>query len=244
MMRIFYVLVFFISFVSSAQKPLEVTIDSIISDDSHSLKRKFTIHYHLTNTTAKPVSFFLLPTTLIANAASSMTLYAVYKIYQNGEFQDMDGPFFPDLPERNEIDQFNDFNSPDAKAYLQKLNEKYKAQHDAFLENYRKNGGTSTDEKWIVYNQKLLQSKMTLQPGETKSFVIPTHWNRIRSVSNGDIEYYLNEKDVFELELILDLKKTGFKDDLSDAEFSAIQNDPNFIEGVFTSNKVKINFAE
>ena len=243
-MRTFYLFLFLVCSPIWAQKPLEVHIGAIDSDDSHSLKRKFTIRYQIKNTSEKPISFFLLPENLIANAASSMTLYTVYKIYQNGEFQDMDGPFFPDIPERNEIDQISDFNTPEAQAYIKKLNGKYKAQHDGYIETYRKNGGTHTDEKWIVYNQKLLQSKITLLPGETKNVVISTRWNRIRSVSNGDIEYYLNEKDTFELELILDLKKTGFKDDLSENEWAQIMADPNFIEGVFISNKMPINFAE
>jgi hypothetical protein len=243
-MRIFYLIFLFTALVSSAQKPLEVTIDSIASDDSNSLKRNFSIHYHLKNTTAKPISFFLHPNTLIANAASSMTLYAVYKIYQNDEFQDMDGPFFPDIPEKNELDKFNDYHSPEAKNLIKKINEKYKAENGVLLENYRKNGGTNPDEKWIIRNQKLLQSKMTLQPGEVKSFVIPTHWNRIRNVSNGDIEYYLNEKDHFQFELILDLKKTAFKGELSETEFAQLKKDPDFIEGIFTSNKTNINFAE
>jgi hypothetical protein len=243
-MRIFYMIFLFASLISSAQKPLEVTIDSIASDDSNSLKRNFNIHYHIKNTTAKPVSFFALPDNLIANAASSMTLYTVYKIYQNNEFQDMDGPFFPDIPQRNELDKFNNHNSPEAKNLIRKINEKHKAEHDGMLEDYRKNGGTNPDEKWIIRNQKLLQSKMTLQSGEVKNFMIPTHWDRIRTVTNGDIEYYLNEKDHFELELILDLKKTAFKGDLSETEFAQIMSDTSFIESVFSSNKMNIDFGK
>ncbi|HMI05920.1 MAG TPA: hypothetical protein VK528_00125 [Flavobacterium sp.] len=241
--RLAFVLLFYFAAVSA--QPLKVTIDSISSNDSNSLKRKYTISYHIKNNTSQPISFFLHPNTLIANAASSMTLFAVYKIYQNGILQDMDGPFFErEFPEMEQLEQFGNYNSPEAKALIKKTNEKHKAEHVAMLENYHKNGGTNPDEKWIIRNQKLLQSKMTLQPGETKSLTIHSNWDRIRTVNNGDIEYYLNEKDHFEFELILDLKKTLFKDELSETEFTQIKKDPNFIEGIFASNKMDINFGE
>lgn len=229
---------------ASAQAPLKVTIDSITNDDSNSLRRRFTINYTIQNNTGKPLSFFLHPQTLIANAASSMTLFAVYKIYQNGEFQDMDGPFFPNVPEMAQLDDFPNHNAPEAREFIRKTNEKYKAEHAAMIADYYKNGGKSTDEKWIIRNQKLLRSKMTIQPGEKQSFVIHTSWDRIRIVTNGDLEYYLNEKDTFEIELVIDLKKTLFKSELSEAEFAQIKNDGDFIEGIFTSNKMRIHFGE
>lgn len=233
-----------IAFSTWAQTPLKVTIDSIATDDSNSLRRKFTISYSIQNNTSRPLSFFLHPHTLIANAASSMTLFAVYKIYQNGEFQDMDGPFFPNVPEAALLDNFPNHNAPEAREFIRKTNEKYKAEYEALIADYRKKGGQSTDEKWIVRNQKLLRSKMTLQPRQKQSFVIQTSWDRIRVVTKGDLEYYLNEKDTFELELVIDLKKTLFKSDLSETEYAQIKNDATFIEGIFSSNKMKINFGE
>ncbi|GEP51517.1 hypothetical protein FNO01nite_21890 [Flavobacterium noncentrifugens] len=229
----------------SAYSQLEVRIDSIVSNDSNSLKRKFSLAYRITNKTAKPVSFFLLPESLIANAASSLTLFVVYKIYQNHVFQDMDGPFFEhQIPKAELLDDFPNHNSPEAIEIIKKINEKYKAEYLSVLENYKNNGGTATDNSWIMRNYRLLQSKVTLQPNETKAFVIKTSWDKIRATSNGDLEYFLNEKDLFEIEFVLDLKKSLFKDDLSATEFSEIMKDPNFIQGVFTSDKKKINFGE
>lgn len=244
MIRKFYVFILVFPVFALAQKPLQVTLDSITASDSNSLRRKFTISYHIKNNTDKPLSFFLHPNALIANAASSMTLYAVYKIYQNGIFQDMDGPFFPNIPEAIEFEDFPNHNSPEAKDFIKKVTENHKAEYAALLENYRKNGGKSTDEKWIVRNQKLLRSKLTLQPGETKNFIIQTSWDRIRVVNNGDLEYYLNENDRFDFELVLDLKKTLFKSELSEGEFNQIKDDKHFIEGIFTSNKMQIHFGE
>jgi len=243
MKKVCFLFWFLLSF--SAYSQLEVKIDSIISNDSNKLKRKFSIAYHISNKTDKPLSFFLVPERMIPNAASSMTLFVVYKIYQNHIFQDMDGPFFERyIREAELLEDFPDHNSPEATEIIKKINEKYKAEYHLILENYKNNGGTSTDESFIVRNYHLLKSKTTLQPGQTKAYTIKTSWNKIRTVNKGDLEYYLAENDHFDIELVLDLKKSAFREELSEKEFSEITKDPNFIQGIFTSNKMKINFGE
>ena len=59
-----------------------------------------------------------------------------------------------------------------------------------------------------------------------------------------DLEYYLDEKNTIEMEFILDLKTNLFKDKLSKEDVEKINANPNFIEGEFKSNKLKINFKE
>jgi hypothetical protein len=83
---------------------------------------------------------------------------------------------------------------------------------------------------------------MILQPNETKTFLNKMVWNKERYFLENDLEYYLNEKDSFELDLTLVLIKDYFKERLTAQEFSQIAKDKNFIEGVFASNKVEINF--
>lgn len=228
--------------IASAQQPLQLVIDTILVDDSDALVRKFDIRYHITNTTNRPLSFYLDPETTIANAASSMTLHTVYKIYQNGVFQDMDGPFFPDIPERSQLDALGDYKSAKAQAYIKLLEEKYRNQRQQMLANYKNSGGTQTNEDWIIKNQTLLQSRRTLAANQTLHFSIPVRWNRIRLVTTGDVEYYLNEHDTYEIQLVLDLKKTAFQDWLDASECNQIQADPNFIEGLFVSNKIRLDF--
>ena len=243
MKKVCFLFWFLLSF--SAYSQLEVKIDSIISNDSNKLKRKFSIAYHISNKTDKPLSFFLVPESMIPNAASSMTLFVVYKIYQNHIFQDMDGPFFERyIREAELLEDFPDHNSPEATEIIKKINEKHKAEYHLILENYKNNGGTSNDESFIVRNYHLLKSKTTLQPGQTKANTIKTSWNKIRTVNKGDLEYYLDKNDHFDIELVLDLKKSAFREELSEKEFSEITKDPNFIQGIFTSNKMKINFGE
>lgn len=246
-MRVLLVFIFFFTLGSSfAQNaPVKVIIDNIKTDDSNLKKRKFSIEYRIENLTDQPVTFFLTPNTLIANAASSMTLFPIYKIYQNGAFIELDGPFYEkENPEFEAIEAMDDYSSPEAQAFIKKYYEKMKAANELIIANYKKNGGENTDNHWILKNYDLIQSKITLQPKEIKTFTIKTYWNKKRYYNQDDIEYYLDEKDTFDFELVLDLKKTLFQAELSKEEFNQIKGDPNFIQGIFTSNKMKINFGE
>ncbi len=234
----------FISISSIAQKTaLKVTINAITFEDTKPNKRKYFIKYQIENTTKNEASFFLIPQTLIAHTASSMTLYSVYKLYRNGVLETMDGPFMESpIPELNEYDDFEDKKSPEARAFVEKINKKYRDEIKLILENYKKKGGLSIDEKFILDNNELLKSKITLQPNETKYFEIKTNWDKNRYIKNDDFEFYLDEKDKFEFELNLILNKTNRKDCLSEVDFEKFLNDPNFLEGTFVSNKIAIFF--
>jgi hypothetical protein len=240
-MRIIYSLLFLISFSVSAQ--IELKIDSITSNDSTPKKRTFEIKYHIKNLTSNPISFFLIPNSLIAHSASSLTLFPVYKIYQNGIFEDVDGPFYErQFKEQEQIEDLND--TEQRKKLIEEITKKYTIEYKSIIEIYKNNGGTSTDEAWIYKNQKLLQHIITLKPNEINDFIIETHWNKERYYKIDDNEFYLDEKDKFEIELSLYLDKSNRKNSLSPEEFSKFKNDENFIEGTFISNKVEINFKE
>ncbi|WP_300570518.1 hypothetical protein [Flavobacterium sp.] len=242
-MKILIAFLFSIS-LSAQTKMLDVKIDSITTNDSNPKKRAFTINYHIENLTENEISFFLRPNTLIANAASSLTLYPIYRIYQNSSFIALDGPFY----EREGNDEWNkyvemtDKKTPEAKELLQKIMDEHEAQKNTIIDDYKKNGGKNTDELWIIKNHNQWRAKITLQPKEIKSFQIKTSWDKERYILQDDLEYYLDEKDKFEIELTLHLIKTHFKERLSPEEFTQIEKDKNFIEGIFTSNKVEINF--
>lgn len=238
-------ILFFLSVSLFAQtKSLNIKIDGVTTDDSDPKKRTYLINYHIENLTDHPVSFFLSPNTLIANAAGSMTLFPIYKIYQNNDFIALDGPFYEQQENEtwNHYLEIKDRNSAEAKELLQKITAAFEIETKAIVENYKKRGGTKTDERWILQNHHLLKTEITLKPKETKSFAIRTNWDKQRYFLQDDLEYYLDEKDHFEFELVVDLKKTFFKDRLSPEEFHKIEKDKNFIEGIFTSNKIDINF--
>ncbi|WP_395061361.1 hypothetical protein [Flavobacterium sp.] len=240
-MRLLYFLVFLFTFSVSAQ--IEIKINSISTTDLSLKKRKFTIKYHIKNLTNKEISFFLMPKTLIAHSASSMTLFPVYKIYQNGVFEDVDGPFYEKIyAEQEGFEAETD--SEKRKKIIEDLTDKFNTEYEKTIEDYKKNGGKSTDDMWIYRNQKLIQSIVKLNPNETKEFEITTSWNKERYYKIDDKEFYLDEKDKFEIELSLFLDKSNRINSLSPEELSKIKKDENFIEGRFTSNKMEINFKE
>jgi hypothetical protein len=241
-MRLFNLL-FFVSLSILAQnKKIEVTLNSISDLPISANKVEYHIQYQIENKTANEISFFLLPNALIAHAASSLTLYPVYKMYQNGVFEDMDGPFFEYETELElEYAKIEDKTSEAATTIVKKLQKQQEAEALSYYTKF-KESNSSSDVKWFFQRQKLLDNIVTLQPNEIKLFTIKTLWDKNRHIKNDDLEYYLDENNTIEIELILDLKTNLFKDKLSKEDVEKINANPNFIEGEFKSNKLKVNF--
>jgi hypothetical protein len=68
---------------------LELGIDSIVTDRSHESSRQFHIYFHIRNRTGDPLSCFLNPQRLQANAVSSMANTPFYRLYQEKELLDI-----------------------------------------------------------------------------------------------------------------------------------------------------------
>ncbi len=243
-MKFTYVLLLLSIATFAQNKVLDVKINTLNSNDINAKKREFTINYQIENLSDQTVTFFLTPNTLIAHTASSMTLFTIYKIYINGEFTPLDGPFFENYGiDWNDFqEKYKNLSREDLIILAEKLIKENEVNESKIVDNYKKNGGKVTDEQWILENQNLLKSKITLAPKEIKLFEIKTDWNKERYYKQDDLEYYLNENDKYEFELTLDLKKSLFKDSLSKEDFATIAKDKNFIQGAFTSNKMIIDF--
>ena len=138
-MKFIYILLISAS-IFAQNKNIEVKITAITSSDNNPKKREFTINYQVENLTNKPISFFLIPNTLIANAAGSMTLFPIYKIYINGIFIPLDGPFFEKygIDWEAKLQGLKDYKTPEAKEIIKKVAEEYKAKNKLIVENYTK----------------------------------------------------------------------------------------------------------
>lgn len=234
-----------IPIVLFGQKKLEVTISRISTEQNSSKNPIYLIDYQIENRTSDTISFFLIPNALIANSASSMTLFPVYKIYQNGVFEDMDGPFFEyETEDELRYAAIIDKKSEEAQQLLKTIQTNQGMIIMDFYKKYKENGGKSTDSQWIYYNQQILNNVIVLQPHETKHFTIKTIWDKNRYIKNDHLEYYLNENNKIEIELILDLKTNLFKGKLSEEDLIKINADPSFIKGIFVSNKVELKFKD
>lgn len=245
-MRKFYFLFLLFSNIILAQNPqIDVRINSVTTDENSKSNTEYQLNYQIENLTNKEISFFLMPNALIANTASSLSLYPVYKIYQNGIFEDMDGPFF-EYETQNELDyaKLEDKNSEEAKNLLNRIRTVQSIISKQYNKKYVANGGKETNAKWIYENQKILNNIIVLKPNETKQFTIKTLWNKNRFVKNDDLEYYLDDKNKIELELILDLKTNLYNEHLSQDDLKKINENPNFITGTFVSNKMALIFKE
>jgi hypothetical protein len=83
----------------------------------------------------------------------------------------------------------------------------------------------------------------TLFPHQTEHFKATFKWNKNRYYYNEPNEFYLdiNAKHYFEITLVA--LKEEFKGKVDDELFEKIMKNPNFIKGVFVSNKVQIDFS-
>ena len=224
---------------------IQVKVDSIYYVDTNYKNREYYINYQIINTTDKEISFFLIPNALIAETASSSTLFTVYKIYQNGIYENMDGPFFEfESLEELKLAQIEDVNSIDYKGLFNTVKQNKKTQIAEYLKKYKDEGGLVSDKLWIYENQRLLDNIIKLMPLESQKFTIKTLWNKDKYIKNDDLEFYLDDNKIIEFQLILDLKKQLFKEKLAPDYFMKIEKDTNFIEGTFVSNKIELNFKE
>jgi hypothetical protein len=230
-MKILIVFLFFISTVVSQNKPLEIKIDSIQTQDLTTSERKYTLHFHIKNKTSKDISFFLNHKSIIPNAVSSMSIRPIYKLYQNNVFIDVDGVFEKYIEEE-----------PIDKKNLELQMSQYKIFKDSIVSIYTKNGGESTNEDWVLRNHFISKSIVTLLPNEIKYYQVSIYWSRKRYFFNDPFEYYLNENDTYEMELYLHLLKEELQDQLTKKEWENIKANPNFMKGIVTSNKISIDF--
>jgi hypothetical protein len=223
---------------------IQIKINSITANNDNPKARVFIINYQIENKTVKPISFFLNPERIVSQAASKMTLLPIYKIYINGVETNLDGPFL-EKDGINWVQKFEnivDYDSAEAQSITKQVYIDIVAQDKITVDNFRKNNTSKQEAYWIIDRNKILNAKIKLNPKEIKKFTIQTSWNLERYFEQDDIEYLLDERDKYKFELVLDLKKTTFKDCLLPEEFAALEKDKNCIEGIFKSNQVDINF--
>ncbi len=241
MSRLIFFLFFSIS-IYGQQNILEMKIDSIKTDDSNPKERQFTINYHIENLSNNSVSIYLQSNKITPNAVASMSLNTIYKIYKDKDFINIAGVF---ENYQDPIDEkSNLLIDPE---YYNKLIIKSGftiSKLDSVFKKYNENKEIIIDDFDLPNTSKLNDLKVMFSPKETKNFSVKCSWNKKRYFKNGDEEYYLDEKSDYFIEFVLVLSVEKLKNRLKPEDFELLKNDKTYVNGVFTSNKIKIDFEE
>ena len=200
------------------QPKLEVTINSVVSNDSISGNRQYIIEYQIENLTAEKLSFFLKPSTLICSNSGSLQNYPMYKIYENEEY----------IP----VEINNE------EMYFQK----YQKKKDSILTKLISQKTELLLSDFPKY-KSVMKDLFELNPNETKTFTNHLNWDKKRYHLIGDLQYYINENSKYYFEITLILLKSEFKNKLTKLEYSTIMENKNFLNSVIVSNKVAIDFS-
>lgn len=215
-----FLFLIFLAFTASAQRPVKFVLDKITTDDSGNLHRKFTVDYHIENTSGKDIAFVLKPIALIPVTASSGSYNPHYKLLQNNKSIDVSGIFT--WPERSFRNQ-----------------EEYNRYVDSISR-------TEPDVETMKRNRSLaiMNSIMRLKKDEKRSFTAILYWDRERYQKQDENEYFLSADAKSELELSMHLQKEELKNRLDEAAFEKLMSDPELIHGWFTSNRLEIDLSD
>ena len=247
-MRLFSVLFIMINYVTFAQ-PLTIKIESITFKDSIPEQREFILKYVIKNNTSDTLKMFFKPNNLQPSTETSVSKISYYKIYENDTFIDIGsifttkGQIISDFStkETDSIKSREEFE----KKYIAYLSKKYEIPLDSLQDIHKDEGLLSLLEfeskKFFEEEKKRKMEVQILNPNEQLECLITFNWDKKRYFYRDPNEYYLAENAKHYFEITLVALKEEFKDKIDEAVYNKLINDPNFIKGVFVSNKVEIN---
>ncbi len=225
-MRIFF-LIAQLSFISFCfgQNKLEFKIVSINRTENKS-KTNFTynINYTVKNISSEEISFFLNKNKMECNAYGSLSNAVIYRFFKDDII--INAPIFNKPKELNSIEK-------------EKSDAEMKVKVDSLMKEVQ--SYKNTTEFTLNYRRKLLLSEiMTLKPGEICTMDYTLNWDKLRNISYMDTEYYLDENSKYYLDFSIYLLKKPFEKYFIGEDKKRIIDNPNFIEGNYTSEKFEI----
>lgn len=248
-MRVF---LFFLMNSTLFAQPLTLTIDSIVSKDSLPHQREFKLKYHITNNTNDTVRFFLDNRSLTPNISGSLSRCPYYKIYENDIYLEL-GPVFQ--PKGNLISSFSlaDDDSSQSESdfenkYIIYLSTRYKMPLDSLQTLYKKVGFAAVSQiegkKYYEIENDRKSTPQIVLPNEQLEGTSTFYWDKNRYFFRKPQEFILDENAKHYFEITLVALKEELKGHIKPEVYDKIMKLPNFIKGVFTSNKVEINLKE
>ena len=221
MRALFFSFILFSITTFSQNKLIELKIDSLLTDNSKSIERKFTVNYHIKNLTERPVSFVLNTKSMISIVKGSGATAPYYKLFEGSSTIDVSGVLRTGNGKNTTVDSL--FGAIGNKDTINKSIQKYLAKLKKSNEEDR------------------LNSIVKIAPNEIKYYSIVLFWNKEKKKKEDDVEYYLDENLKHYFEISVNLMKEELENKFSPEQFKSIIEDKNLIKGWFTSNKVEID---
>jgi hypothetical protein len=248
-MRLFSIL-FLLVGCSCFSQPLTLTIDSITSSDSIQEERKFKLKYLIKNNTSDTLKMFFKSNGYPSSLKNSISNISYYKIYENDTFIDIGSIFTTKghLISDFSVREGDSIKTTEAveKMYVEYLSKRYKTELDSLNKIYQEEGFESLlkfeGQKYYDLQKKRKLECQILNPNEQLEFFIEFNWDKNRYIYRDPNEYYLAENAKYYMEITLVALKEELQDKIDETVYKKLKKDPNFIKGVFVSNKVEINF--
>jgi hypothetical protein len=220
-----YLILLLLSVTIYAQsKPIVLKIDSIVTTETEDNRRAFKLYYQITNATKQEISFVLDVKTIIPIGSGSLRPLPYYKLYENESSIDVSHIFTGNkelLYFKNEAEMTRTLDSISAILKNKTPEQRQQEKKEYFLNNIQK-----------------------MQPNEVKHLEAIIVWDKNRYYRNGDIEYYIEEKEKHFIELHIHLMKEELLLSFSEDEKKELLKDKTLTKGWFTSNKMEINLGE
>lgn len=220
-----YIILLLLSFTVHAQsKPIVIKIDSIATTETEDNRRAFKLHCQITNTSKQEISFVLDLKKIIPIGSGSLKPTPYYKVYENEMTLEVNGIFTGEK---------------------QVLNFKNEAEMYRYQDSITATFKNKTPEQWQQEKKEyFLNNIQKMQPNEVKHFDAVIVWDKNRYHRNGDIEYFIEEKEKHFIELHINLMTEELLLSFSEAEKNELLKDKVLTKGWFTSNKMEINLGE
>lgn len=249
-MRLFTILFLLLRFLSFSQ-PVSVEITSITSGDSLDYQREFKLTYLIKNNTADTLKLFWKSGYLSSNQDNQTAKFAYYKIYEGDLFLNI-GTIFSTKGKRIASNRFSYSELDENKSkedfentYIDFLRKNYQTSRDAIDKIYKEEGFEGLVKfEGKMYMEKIEKNKIhyqVLNPNQKVECTATFNWDKKRYYFSDPNEYYLDENAKHFLEITLVALKEEFKSQIDTELYAKIKDNPNFIKGVFVSNKVEIN---
>jgi hypothetical protein len=247
-MRLLSVLFILICFASFAQ-PITIKIDTLTATDSIPDSREFKLTYNVINNTSDTLKLFFKSNDVSTSEESQNAKFAYYKIYEGDLFINI-GTIFSTKVTSSKRFPFKDSDENKSKedfenTYIDFLKQEYQTSWDAIKKIYKEEGFEGLlkfeEKNYVDHREKLKMHYQVLNPNQKIERTATFYWDKKRYYFRDPHEFYLDVSAKHYFELTFVALKEEFKDRIDEDLYAKIKDDPNFIKGVFISNKVEIN---